>query len=351
MKIRTHIAFFLFCFTPFFATAAISQENYPHWDLKKPENVAVLQKIDQLIQGNKGKSAVALFDWDGTVYDETIRSKEISGSAQMKSSQAVWHVWAAHHATHPAYRKLNLFPHYRDCAKSCVLNGLLLKNDYLEGFTPDQPALDDYSKFSQIAGLTAGMTPVAYAQGVHAYEKKYPVSRFAFLPMFDVIQQMINHGFKVWFVSGSNPHFIAQLLKKIEKINPNYDFSSIIEPTRWSDSSYPTSNRIIGNQAKLFNGKFTRIYDEQYINRQANEPLQTITGKGKAMAIQRFIAKRDKGPIIFAAGNSAGDIEMMEEVSKNNPHLLLAINAERGLAQFIQHQPKALSIWLAEDQE
>lgn len=351
MKIRTYIAVFLCCFIPLSATAAVTQENYPHWDLKKPENMAVLQKIDQLIEENKQKSAIAIFDWDGTVYDETIRSREISGSEYMKSSQAVWHVWAAHHATHPAYTALNLFPHYRDCANNCVLKGLLVKNEYLEGFIPGQQAVDDYSKFSQIAGLSAGMTPSSYAQGVHAYEQKYPVSRFAFLPMFDVIQQMINHGFKVWFVSGSNPHFIAQLLKKIEKIDSNYNFSSIIEPTRWTDPSYPMSNRIIGNQAKLFNGKFTRIYDEQYIDRQANEPLQTITGKGKALAMQRFIAKRDKGPIIFAAGNSAGDIEMMEEVSKNNPHLLLAINPQPKLAQFIQSQPRALSIEIPEHQE
>lgn len=349
MKIRIIFSGLITLFASFPINAAVNQQSYPHWNLKNPENRATLEKIDRLIEENKGKSAVAVFDWDGTVYDERIQSKETFGAGHIKSSQAVWHVWAAHHATHPNYENLELFPHYRDCDRDCVLKGLILKDDYLEGLTPNQKPIDNYSKFSQIAVMEAGMTPDKFTQGVHAYEQTYPVSRFAFLPMFDVIQQMINHGFKVWFVSGSNPYFIAALLKKIETMDSRYNFSSITEPSIWSDNS--SSNRIIGNHAKLYQGKFTRIYEDQYIERQANEPLHAIVGEGKAIAIQRFIAKRDTGPLVFAAGNSSGDIEMMTEVSKTPKNLLLAINPEHKLAQFIQHQPTALTLRIAENQK
>ena len=349
MKIRIIFSGFITLFSSFHINAAVNQKNYPHWNLKKPENIAILEKIDRLIEENQGKAAVAVFDWDGTVYDEKIQSKETLGAGHIKSSQAVWHVWAAHHATHPSYENLDLFPHYRDCDRDCILKGLILKDDYLEGLTPNQKPIDNYSKFSQIAVMEAGMTPDAFTQGVHAYEQKYPVSRFAFLPMFDVIQQMINHGFKVWFVSGSNPYFIAALLKKIEKMHPRYDFSSITQQTVWPNKSCAPSNRIIGNHAKLYQGRFTRIYEDQYIERQTDEPLHAIVGEGKAIAIQRFIGKRDKGSLVFAAGNSSGDIEMMTEVSKTPNNLLLAINPEHKLAQFIQKQPTALTLKIAED--
>ena len=173
-----------------------------------------------------------------------------------------------------------------------------------------------------------------------------------FLPMFDVIQQMINHNFKVWFVSGSNPYFIATLLKKIEKMDPRYDFSSIIGkgmPSLANEVTY----RIIGNHAKLHQGKFTRVYDDRYLKRARTEPLNAIFGEGKAIAMRRYILQQDQGQIIFAAGNSSGDIEMMAEVIKTPGSLLVAINPAEKLQAFLKQQPAAQVMTLAipEDQE
>jgi phosphoserine phosphatase len=347
--------FIAYLMSVFFSTqlwAAATPTDYPHWDWQNSEEIAKLKKIDAFIKANQHKNAIAVFDWDGTVYDETIRTREAVGGNVIKSGQAVWHIWAANHAFHQDYASLNLFPHYHDCASPCVLESLINKDDYLEGLTPNQLPMDNYSKFSQIAVIEAGMTPDAFTRGVEAYETHYPVTRFAFLPMFDVIQQMINHNFKVWFISGSNPYFIATLLKKIETIDPRYDFSSIIgtgDPVLTDETRY----RIIGNHAKLYQGKFTRVYDDRYLQRTRTEPLNAIFGEGKAIAIRRYILKRDQGKLMFAAGNSSGDIEMMAEVIQNPHSLLVGINPADKLKAFLARQPAAQVITLAmpEDQE
>ncbi|MCP4688132.1 MAG: hypothetical protein GY859_08785, partial [Desulfobacterales bacterium] len=53
------------------ALAGVSAERYPHWDANDP----AIQTVDAFIQAHKGKGYVAAFDWDGTLYSETIKVK------------------------------------------------------------------------------------------------------------------------------------------------------------------------------------------------------------------------------------------------------------------------------------
>lgn len=334
--------------------AALDKKTYPHWDWDSPADIAKLAEIDAFIEANKHYSPIAVFDWDGTVYDETIRTRERVGGNVIKSGQAVWHIWAANNASQREYAALNLFPQYRDCSGACILTGLINKDDYLEGLAPGQHPIDNYSKFSQIAVIEAGMTPDAFIRGVNAYEKRYPVKHYAFLPMFDVIQNMLNNQFKVWFISGSNPYFIATLLKKVEQLDPRYNFASITGKALLAVAGkHASSSRIIGNQAKLYRGKFTRIYDDRYVLRLGSEPLHAIVGEGKALAMRRFISKQDNGQIIFAAGNSGGDIEMMAEVLKTPNSMLLAVNPAQKLREFLAEQQTAqiITLDIPEEQE
>ncbi|HCU04790.1 MAG TPA: hypothetical protein DIC51_00475 [Coxiellaceae bacterium] len=319
------------------AFALPKQSDYPHWDFNNPGMYKKLVKIDSFINKNRNKNYVAIFDWDGTLYNEKIPLKQYSIGA-LRAGQPAWHIWASYHLYDPKYP--NLFPmfHALDGKGQIYLDR---KDDYLEGQT--NVKVDDYNKFSQIATIEANMTPVQFTTAVNGYLKLYPTKNYVFYPMLDIMQHLINSGFHVWIVTGSNPYFISVLLRDIEK-NIYYTKYRKYHFNLGSTPYNPKLGHIAGNMARLtVNHKFSMIYDDRYTTNNLNQ-LYVVEGEGKKIVLERYIPKREKTPIIFYAGNSGGDYAAMQYVlsQKNLNTLGIGVNPQGTLKQLKEKYFKKL---------
>lgn len=305
------------------AMAEPAKALYPHWDFKNKAQVEHLAAIDSFIEKNKNSGVVAVLDWDGTVYAENIKVKE-DKKIGISSGQPLWHIWAAYHDK-------TLLPLLRTGEdEKTQIENIVLKDGYLEGKT-DVKA-DGYNKFSQIAVFEAGMTPAELTDGVLRYLDDYPPKNFVFYPVLDVVQRLADSGFKVWLVTGSNPYFVAAVLKKIE----GTCFYT-------KDRKYDFKISIAGNGAKLSkDGKFTMIYDDEFVKKGSEGKLYIIEKAGKTIAVQNYIEPKEKGKAIFCAGNSGGDAEMVDYVLKDKDALCIAVNPRGELEKSLTKYPDNL---------
>ncbi len=309
------------------AFAGVSRERYPNWD----ENDPAVATIDAFIQIHKGKGYVAAFDWDGTLYSETI---EVKGEVHMgttRSGQSIWHLWGARRGYFPAFKTKD----------GDHLGTVVRRDDYLEGKT--NVSLSGYSKFAQIATFEAGMTPLEMREGVRAYAGDYPPRDYAYLKMLDVVRQFIENGFQVWIVTGSNPYFVMSILETIDETMGVDLLSKGCDPTRPDLEKC----RIVGNCAKLSpEDRFTMVYNDRFVRiAGANTPYflerNIIDGAGKAVAIREFIEPRAGKPVVFYAGNSGGDYESIQYVlnQKELNTLIAAVNPRGTLTDLVaRHQ-------------
>ncbi|MCP4689540.1 MAG: haloacid dehalogenase-like hydrolase, partial [Desulfobacterales bacterium] len=300
-----------------------SKERYPHWDANDP----TIATIDSFIQAHKGKGYVAAFDWDGTLYSETIEVKGEIHKGATRSGQSNWHLWGARQGHFPAFKTKD----------GDHLATVVRRDDYLEGKT--NASLSGYSKFSQIATFEAGMTPSEMRQGVRAYARDYPPGDYAYLKMLDIVRQFIENGFQVWIVTGSNPYFVMSILETIDETMGYNLLAKGCDPTRPDLEKC----RIVGNCARLSpEGRFTMVYNDRFVRiNDASHPYflerNIIDGAGKAVAIRNFIEPGAGKPVVFYAGNSGGDYESVQYVlnQKDLKTLVAAVNPRGTLTDLV----------------
>jgi phosphoserine phosphatase len=291
--------YFLLPFSTLFAgNSAPCKSDYPHWDFENKTTYQKLVKLNNFIENNKNKKLLAIFDWDGTLYNENIPVKEMNGTQY--AGQPAYYIWAA--ANNNLF-DFKLFPLF--WTNDGLFNkNVITKNNFLEGHSNRNA--DEYSKFTQTPLFTAGMSRRELEKTVYSYIKDYPPKKYAFLPMLDVLQKMTDEGFNVWIVTGSNQYFVGCILKYIQnnieyRPGEKYNFSKILEPTEKSEM------HIAGNSMKLMtNNRFSAVYDNRYTQNTDNK-LYIVDKKGKEIAVKN-IEKWENTRAIFVAGNSDGDL-------------------------------------------
>jgi len=327
--------------------------EYPHWEecfktgtfSAKQENCSKLQKVDAFIDLYAGKGVV--FDFDGTLYNEYIHLDEeygttLKGKKVKVVAQPAWHRWAANHWDR--YPQLQLFPLYRTENKG-PLKALINIDNYLEGkVKPETGKVSGYHKFRQIGTLEAGMTPENMAKAVSLYLDKYSPDDYAFYSVLDIMQNMINHNFKVWIVTGSNPYFVSVVLKKIEQLDTtgyfNFGDLSTVPHQPSSRDGKLINSRIIGNAAKVYSGKFSAVWDDRYLPRDKYDKLYAVMNEGKRLIIKDYIEPNET-EVVAIIGNSGGDYAMMtyvlEKQSETTKILGILINPRGKLANLTGH--------------
>jgi hypothetical protein len=330
------LAIFANSLAVFAANIQTLKKEYPHWDLSNPSTITKLQKIDNFIKANSSSSQknLAVFDWDGTLYNENIPVKDLNN--EKFAGQPAWYIWAANHDA-----KNNVFPMFRT-VNNQFLNDVITKDKYLEGRitiqNPDHAidqGADIYSKFTQTSIFTAGMTPKNIVHSVNKYLRvsSYSPKHNAFLPMLDVLQRMVNTGFDVWIVTGSNPYFVSVEIKYIENHmdytpGKKYDFGSALSTIPYNSAT----GHIAGNGLKLLKkdslgiSKFSVVYDDQYV-KNVEDVLYIVDHEGKCIAMEN-IEKKDSSNAVFVAGNSDGDLEDTTAVVQSPYHLAIAVNPD-----------------------
>ena len=208
-------------------------------------------------------------------------------------------------------------------------------NKYLEGRTNVE--VEGYSKFISTSLFTAGMTPDTVTQGVMKFLDEYKPEKYAFLPMLDVLQKMVNSGFNVWIVTGSNPYLVAPEIKYIEKNidytkNKKYNF-------KLSSAPYNAeTGHIAGNGLKLLkNNTFSVVYNDQYVKNPKDE-LYIVDTIGKLIVVKN-LEKKYNTKVIFSAGNSGGDYYDIQYVAEQPDTLSIAVEARGDLTKLVTDYP------------
>lgn len=256
----------------FAAVTAPTKSDYPHWNFDNKETYLKLERINNFIENNKGKHVLAVFDWDGTLYNEHIPVKEMDNNEY--AGQPAFYIWGANN---PNDFKFKIFPMYWTKDGDFKAN-VIQEDKYLEGHTNINA--DGYSKFIQTSMFTAGMTQKELEIAVNKFLDQYKPEKYAFLPMLDVLQKMENEGFDVWIITGSNQHFVGTMLRYIQKNldykpGEKYNFSKILSPTEKSEM------HIAGNGLKLMeNNRFSVVYDSRYTQNPENK-LYIVDKEGK----------------------------------------------------------------------
>ncbi len=327
--------------TPCAKNAAYYQQYYPHWNLNDANACKVLTQVDKLIKKYAGKGYLATFDWDGTIFSENIDFSKYGVKAP-DAGEVGWHIWAAYHLNDPLYP--NLLPTFQTKdgqAKAEILEFVT----YLDGRSNVIPT--GYNKFSQEATIETGMTVRQLDKGLSGFLAEYQPKNYAFYPMLDVMQHMVDRGFKVWIITGSNPYILAPIIQNIEKnlyykTGKHYKF--YLAPNPYNIAT----GHIVGNAAKLkADGTFSRVYDDRFL--KAREPdLYIVDEKGKALAIQDYVEKVDPEPVVFCAGNSGGDVEMIKYVlgkpGQYPNHMCLAVNPRGTLPKLLKVYSNLLEV-------
>lgn len=331
-------------------------QYYPHWsncatstDLKK------LEVFIDKYQADASKYSVA-FDWDGTLYNEKIPVKE-NGKTLKRSGQSVWHIWGANQIISKHDAAVNqLFPSFKQMnADDKTINyqawadNIKYLDNYAEGlfktYGEDRAGVaretkvpdDVYDKFSAIASFEVGMTFGQMREYLGQYLADYSAKQNAFLKMFDVMHRLSSAGFHVWIITGSNPYFVANVLTDgKDSVNGIKDLGYTLLPScqEYMDKSdqdlaeltpeqFFTACPIAGN-ANVWPGgdaKIVRRYDARNFN-HADDYVMAIDRYGKWLTAQHIV-DTTKHPLIFYAGNSDGDYNLMKQILANKfkaPH-------------------------------
>lgn len=320
---RTKILAFLFAlfsYAVLFAGQDVDtvrlQTAYPHWNLTDPTNTEKLLKIDDFINANKDKGELAVFDWDGTLYNEMIPCKENNNI--LLCGQAGYLIWTAVNKSEFSFE---VFPTYKTDAASTSENIINMIN-FLEGKTN---ATQENPAHTFLYGtMFAGMTPMQISETAQKYLQAYRVKDNMFYPEFDVLQKMIDSGFNVFIMTGSNEYLVSTMLNEIESIpykgELKYNFPSNLSGIPYSKET----GHIIGN-SPLLNGNVLSNVDDYSWTKNDKGDLYVVDGYGKKLACENLEKKFGKS-VIFVAGNSNGDFYDMGFVADKKDTLSIAIN-------------------------
>lgn len=324
------------------AISAPSKTDYPHWNFDDAESYQKLERIHTFIQKNKGKDTLAVFDWDGTLYDEHIPVKELDNNQY--AGQPAFYIWAANH---PALLDFKVFPMFWT-QDDAFKENVLLRDKYLEGRLNAKP--DPYSIFIQTTLFTAGMSPEELSAAINQYLLAYPPEQHAFLPMLDVVQMMLNENIDTWIVTGSNQYFVGPVLEYIQKnidyrADEKYDFSKILASTQHSPM------HIAGNGMKLMkNNRFSVVYDDRYTQNSENK-LYIVDHEGKEIVVKN-LEKWEHATARFVAGNSDGDFnDTRFVINKDADTFAISVNPapESKLRAFAKAHPEQVVILDADE--
>ncbi len=313
-------------------TIAPVQADYPHWDFNNWKTYKKLVKINTFIEVNKDKGKIAVFDWDGTLYNENISVSEMDG--EKYAGQPAYYIWAAKNTEAFSYP---IFPMFKT-KDGDYLNNILTFDKYLEGRTNIKP--DQYSKYTQTSIFTAGMSTKNMSESVSKYLNVYSPKKYAFLPMLDVLQKMVNSGYKVWIITGSNQYFVAVMFNYIEK-NINFDKDKKYDFKLCEVPYNAETGHIAGNGLKLLKDDvFSVVYDDRYVKNSENK-LYIVDDEGKVVAGNN-LEKKENSKIIFVAGNSGGDYYIMKHVSAQPDTLSIAVEPRGTLTEVVKQYPSKI---------
>lgn len=340
LKNKKYLFFCWLLFLPACALGLPSKENYPHWNLSDQTTYQKLTKIDQFIEKNKDQGLVAIFDWDGTLYNEEIPLKHYE-VGEKRIGQPAWRIWAAYHLNDPKYP--NLYPMYRT-EDGNSRQHIAIKDDYFEGKTNFQT--DDFGTINSIMSFEAGMTREEMDHAVRGYLKDYPAKNNAFFPILDLMQHMVDTGFNVWIVTGSNPYYVSSVLHNIEQ---NIDYRRN-QKYHFGLSSIPyniNTGHIVGNAAMLSkSGRFTLVYNNRFVKDSGDNKIYVVDGIGKYIAIKTYIEKYTKKPAVFYAGNSGGDFDAINYIlgKKTSDVMSVAVNPRGTLNDLVAKYPEKIVV-------
>lgn len=327
----------LSCFTVS-AFAFHCHQSFPHWSCNNASTYKKLRKIHHFIQANKDKGDVALFDWDGTLYDERIPVKGPYDTGWKLSGEAVWHIFGGEHHDFPAFKS----------TQRAQTLSVVRQVNYLQGKTSAK--IMPYSAFSQEATIEQGLTPKQMNQDLQAYFAAYPATRYAYKPMLDLVQQFKNHGYSTWIITGSNPYYIIDLLSHIDQTLSYHLLPKNCHP------NHPNmlACRVVGNGAmRNAAGQFTRVYDNRFVRRPLSKNINLlqrtiVDGPGKRVAIKNYILQHHKRPYVFYAGNSGGDYASVTYLfaQRHQPVLSVSVNPRGTLLDLVHaYAPKHMLVF------
>lgn len=312
---------------------------YPHW---KNTRLVDLVRIDRFIERHAGKNAIAVFDFDGTIISEEWPA--IGGT--LSSGQSAWRIWCAHNLSSLP----SVFPQLDiGCGADDHRDNILLLDDVLEGRTNVEAS--GWLKFTGLTSFEAGMTPEEVCGAVEAFLAKEPPAGRVFFPMLDVMQHMIDRGWRVWIVSGSSPYFISAVLADISRTceytpGRRYDFEGILIDSWKPRSAFaPDGARLLGNTARLdASGRFSRVYDDSFTRVSAREKY-ILEKEGKRVALETWIEPAEGGHALLCAGNSDGDAVLMETIlGRASDTLGLFVNPRGKSFPALSAKPQAVNL-------
>ena len=210
-------------------------------------------------------------------------------------------------------------------------------------------------------------------KAVKAYLYDYEPCQYAFFPVLDVYHRFVETGFHVWIVTGSNPYYVKPVLQEIENKclrtdGTKYNFE--IDNKVFN----PDSDRMYGNFAQVTNASkksivfndmlddtrirpYARLFDfetNQFVDPKSDraKQLETLDYRyinnrlGKTITVGGYIEHKEKSQVVFIAGNSSSDQNMLEFNLSRPDTMVMGVNPHGGFGEFLASLPSARSISL-----
>jgi hypothetical protein len=310
--------------------AAPTKKDYPHWkDMSDPN----LVKIDKFINDHSNKNETAVFDWDGTLYEEKITCKEFEGGKdQILPGQVSYLVYTAKNAMKFNFAVYPTYNHDHDT----LFNNVNTMIKILENKVKDQKTSTNPEHTLIFATFFALMTPAQVAETVEQFlqEETYRVENNMYRPMFDVFQKMIDSGINVYIITGSNEYIVSKMLDNIKSVDYNGEKNYTFPNNLTGNKERPyekDGGHIMGNSPYLLDGitgVFSNLSDYKWAaNTDGDGKLYVVDGKGKEYVMKNIESEKHTN-VVFVAGNSDGDFEETKYVvDKSSDTMGLAVNA------------------------
>jgi phosphoglycolate phosphatase-like HAD superfamily hydrolase len=166
----------------------------------------------------------------------------------------------------------------------------------LEGDHATLAALGDKGTMELMAATHSGMTVDAFAKDVAEWMHtarhprfNRPYSDMVYQPMLELLAYLRANGFKTFIVSGGGVEFMRPWVESVYGIPPEQVVGS----------SGKVQYRLVNDRPELLKLPQVEFVDD---------------GPGKPAGINRFIGRRP----VFAAGNSDGDLQMLQWTTLND---------------------------------
>lgn len=216
----------------------------------------------------------------------------------------------------PAYPQLAFFVHELQLAVE-VDASLATRAEYAALLAHDHAALAELGLprvGMALLELFAGWSPERFAErsrdfllGAGHPTLGRPFARAVYQPMLELVDALRAHGFTVAIVSGGGTEFVRSVSRELYGVEPEAVVGSFV------GYEYRAGDRSVG------------------LVRTANLDGDANEGVAKVLAIQQHLGRRP----IFAAGNSAGDREMLDwTLATAGPSLAVLVDHDDAAREF-----------------